>query len=102
MWIDQFSLQLSWVKGHSNVPGNKAADKLAVQGLGRDMPHFRNFDAEREERFHEYRQSKRSTPPEPVLQKKLPQPVQQQVSDDDIDESWVLDTDEELAEVDPE
>lgn len=55
------------------------------------MPRCRNFDAEREERFHEYRQSKRSTPP---------QPVQQQISDGNIDESWVLDADEELAELD--
>lgn len=87
----QGQVKLSWVKGHSNVPGNKKADKLAVQGIGRDLPRFRDFEAEREERFKAYRLSKRVAQQPDVL----PSPG----NDDAIDESWLLSPDEELAEL---
>lgn len=85
---------MSWVKGHSNVPGNKVADKLAVQGVGRELPPFRDFEAEREERFQAYRLSKRKTEdPAAALR------PASSANADEIDESWLLDPDEELAEL---
>lgn len=88
-------MQLSWVKGHSNVPGNKMADRLAVQGVGRDVPHFRNFEAEREERFLAWRLSKRR-PEAPDIS------TSKKDDANDIDDSWLLDPDEELAELEEE
>jgi ribonuclease HI len=31
------STQFSWIKGHSNDPGNEAADRLAVQGAQKSI-----------------------------------------------------------------
>lgn len=77
------------------MPGNKAADKLAVQGIGRDRPPSRDFEAELEERLKAYRISQRQDQQAPVL------PAATR-DDDEIDESWLLDPDEELAELEEE
>ena len=83
--------QFSWVKGHSNVPGNKSADWLAVQGRGRDLPRMRDFEAELEERLLAYMSSKR-------LARETVTPASSSHVEE-IDESWLLDPDEQLAEL---
>lgn len=79
------------------MPGNKVADKLAVQGIGRDLPRPRDFEAECEERFKAYRLSKRQDQ-EPLPPKKTIETTET-TYDDEIDEAWLLDPDEELAEL---
>lgn len=61
------------------------------------MPHFRDFNADREERFLAYRLSKRK--PEETKEVIDIDDVEEEAEEEEIDDSWLLDTDEEQAEI---
>jgi hypothetical protein len=67
------------------------ADKLATQGAGRVVAETRDFEAEREERFRDFRDKAKRVTTVPAPQ-----------ANETFDEAWLLSHEEELEELEDE